>query len=166
MGGGEGGSGHWRLPAQPYHPSSPHCQLLENMYNMSFRAYNRTLQFDTSGNVDLAYDLKLWVWRDQMPTLRTVGSYNGSLELQFYNMVWHTPGNQVSNSRVWGGGAAPRAWASTASHAEPEPCRPPGACVPVLTAVQGGPGAPREGLPLLLLRLCGLQGGQLPAPPR
>lgn len=76
---------------------------------MSFRAYNRTLQFDTSGNVDLAYDLKLWVWRDQMPTLRTVGSYNGSLELQFSNMIWHTPGNQVSTSRVQGAGAAPRA---------------------------------------------------------
>ncbi|XP_052510196.1 taste receptor type 1 member 3 [Budorcas taxicolor] len=69
-------------------------QLLENMYNASFRAYNRTLQFDSSGNVDLAYDLKLWVWQDRMPMLRTVGSFNGSLELQFSNMIWHTPGNQ------------------------------------------------------------------------
>ncbi|XP_010848527.1 PREDICTED: taste receptor type 1 member 3 [Bison bison bison] len=78
------------LAQEPVRP----WQLLDNMYNMSFHAYNRTLQFDTSGNVDLAYDLKLWVWRDRMPMLRTVGSFNGSLELQFSSMIWHTPGNQ------------------------------------------------------------------------
>lgn len=162
------GRGVWPVATPCPAPASqfPHRQLLENMYNVSFRAYNRTLQFDSSGNVDLAYDLKLWVWQDRMPMLRTVGSFNGSLELQFSNMIWHTPGNQVSASPAWGAGAAPRAWASVASHTEPEPCRPPGACVPVLAAVQGGPGAPREGLPFLLLRLRGLQGRQLPAPPR
>lgn len=32
----------------------------------------------------------------------------------------------------------PQAWASVASHTEPEPRRLPGACVPVLAAVQEG----------------------------
>ncbi|XP_051696442.1 taste receptor type 1 member 3 isoform X1 [Oryctolagus cuniculus] len=41
-----------------------------------------------------------------------------------------------------------------------------GARVAVFPAVQGGPGAPGEGLPLVLLRLRGLQGRQLPAEPR
>ncbi|XP_057603967.1 taste receptor type 1 member 3 [Hippopotamus amphibius kiboko] len=76
-----------REPARPW-------QLLEHMYNLSFRVRNLTLRFDTSGNVDVDYDLKLWVWRDRTPTLRTVGAFNGSLQLWRSQMSWHTQGNQ------------------------------------------------------------------------
>ncbi|XP_047647003.1 taste receptor type 1 member 3 isoform X2 [Phacochoerus africanus] len=76
-----------REPVRPW-------QLLENMYNLSFRARGLTLRFDTSGNVDMDYDLKLWVWQDLMPTLRTVGTFDGRLTLQRPQMRWHTPGNK------------------------------------------------------------------------
>uniref|UniRef100_A0A8D0U706 Taste receptor type 1 member 3 n=2 Tax=Sus scrofa TaxID=9823 RepID=A0A8D0U706_PIG len=76
-----------REPVQPW-------QLLENMYNLSFRARGLTLRFDTSGNVDMDYDLKLWVWQDLMPTLRTVGTFDGRLTLQRPRMRWHTTGNK------------------------------------------------------------------------
>ncbi|XP_036738585.2 taste receptor type 1 member 3 isoform X3 [Manis pentadactyla] len=74
-------------------PQPPH-QLLENMYNMSFRARGLALRFDTSGNVDMDYDLKLWVWRDLVPELRTVGTFSGRLQLWHSRMYWHTPGNK------------------------------------------------------------------------
>uniref|UniRef100_A0A8D2AHH1 Taste receptor type 1 member 3 n=1 Tax=Sciurus vulgaris TaxID=55149 RepID=A0A8D2AHH1_SCIVU len=74
-------------------------QLLENMYNMSFRARGLALQFDASGNVDMEYDLKMWVWQRSTPRLRTVGTFNGSLWLQPSQMHWHTPGNQAPTSQ-------------------------------------------------------------------
>ncbi|KAI5947035.1 Taste receptor type 1 member 3 [Manis javanica] len=76
-----------REPVRPW-------QLLENMYNMSFRARGLALRFDTSGNVDMDYDLKLWVWRDLVPELRTVGTFSGRLQLWHSRMYWHTPGNK------------------------------------------------------------------------
>ncbi|XP_008150034.2 taste receptor type 1 member 3 [Eptesicus fuscus] len=75
-----------RAPVRPW-------QLLENMHNMSFRARGLPLRFDASGNVDMGYDLKLWVWRDPAPELHTVGSFDGRLQLQLPQMRWHTPGN-------------------------------------------------------------------------
>ncbi|XP_059547574.1 taste receptor type 1 member 3 isoform X3 [Myotis daubentonii] len=78
-----------RAPVQPW-------QLLENMYNMSFRVRGLPLRFDANGNVDTGYDLKLWVWRDPEPELRTVGGFDGRLQLQLPQMRWHTPGNAVS----------------------------------------------------------------------
>ncbi|ELV12791.1 Taste receptor type 1 member 3 [Tupaia chinensis] len=66
-------------------------QLLENMYNMSFHAGNLTLQFNSSGDVYMEYELKLWVWQKPTPELRTVGTYNGSLQLMPSKMSWHTP---------------------------------------------------------------------------
>ncbi|XP_041501273.1 taste receptor type 1 member 3 [Microtus oregoni] len=77
-------------PVQPW-------QLLENMYNMSFRARNLTLQFDDKGNVDMEYDLKMWVWQSPTPVLHTVGTFNGTLQLQHSEMYW--PGNQVPVSQ-------------------------------------------------------------------
>ncbi|KAM5248750.1 taste receptor type 1 member 3 [Ctenodactylus gundi] len=74
-------------------------QLLENMYNMSFHARGLALQFDSSGNVHMAYELKMWVWQSATPRLHTVGTFNGSLQLQSAQMHWHTPGNQVPVSR-------------------------------------------------------------------
>ncbi|KAM7097805.1 taste receptor type 1 member 3 [Molossus nigricans] len=68
-------------------------QLLENMYNMSFRVPGLPLQFDTRGNVDMDYDLKLWVWQDPTPELRIVGSFTGRLQLQLAQLCWHTPRN-------------------------------------------------------------------------
>ncbi|XP_035881047.1 taste receptor type 1 member 3 [Phyllostomus discolor] len=77
-------------------PTAAHAQqLLAKMYNMSFRVRGLTLRFDASGNVDLDYDLKLWVWRDPTPELRTVGSFDGHLRLQRSQMRWHTPSNMV-----------------------------------------------------------------------
>ncbi|XP_025768113.1 taste receptor type 1 member 3 [Puma concolor] len=76
-----------REPVRPW-------QLLENMYNVSFRARGLALQFDTSGNVNVDYDLKLWVWQDPTPELRTVGTFKGRLELWRSQMCWHTPGKQ------------------------------------------------------------------------
>lgn len=74
-----------------------HChQLLENMYNLSFQAHGRPLRFDINGNVDMDYDLKLWVWQDQTPKLRTVGAFNGRLQLHPSRLRWHTPRNEVS----------------------------------------------------------------------
>ncbi|VTJ67021.1 Hypothetical predicted protein [Marmota monax] len=78
-----------REPVRPW-------QLLENMYNMSFRARGLALQFDSKGNVDMEYDLKMWVWQKPTPRLHTVGTFNGSLWLQPSQMHWHMPGNQVS----------------------------------------------------------------------
>lgn len=66
------------------------------MYNMSFRVRGLALRFDASGNVDVNYDLKLWVWQGRMPELRTVGSFDGRLQLQLSQMRWHTPRNTVS----------------------------------------------------------------------
>lgn len=68
-------------------------QLLESMYNLSFRVRGWPLRFDTSGNVDMSYDLKLWVWQNQTPRLHTVGGFNGRLTLQMSQMRWHTPRN-------------------------------------------------------------------------
>ncbi|XP_053432640.1 taste receptor type 1 member 3 [Nycticebus coucang] len=81
-----------REPVRPW-------QLLENMYNMSFRARGLELRFDASGNVNLKYDLKLWVWRDPTPELRTVGTFNGSLWLQRSKICWHTHSNRVPVSQ-------------------------------------------------------------------
>ncbi|XP_054439763.1 taste receptor type 1 member 3 [Pteronotus mesoamericanus] len=75
-----------REPVRPW-------QLLEKMYNMSFRARSMALRFDTSGNMDSGYDLKLWVWRHPRPELRTVGSFTGRLQLRPSQMRWHTPRN-------------------------------------------------------------------------
>lgn len=83
---------------QPYPDSTP--QLLENMYNMSFRARDLTLQFDTKGNVDMEYDLKMWVWQSPTPVLHTVGTFNGTLQLQHSKMYW--PGNQVRTRQAKG----------------------------------------------------------------
>lgn len=66
---------------------------------MSFHARGLALQFDASGNVDMEYDLKMWVWQRPTPRLRTVGTFNGSLWLQPSQMHWHTPGNQVPASQ-------------------------------------------------------------------
>ncbi|XP_008850804.1 taste receptor type 1 member 3 [Nannospalax galili] len=77
-------------PVQPW-------QLLDNMYNMTFHARNLTLQFDVKGNVDLEYDLKMWVWQSPTPVLHTVGTFNGSLQLQPSKMYW--PGNQAPVSQ-------------------------------------------------------------------
>ncbi|XP_008576365.1 PREDICTED: taste receptor type 1 member 3 [Galeopterus variegatus] len=76
-----------RKPVQPW-------QLLGNMYNLSFRVRGVLLRFDASGNMDREYDLKLWVWRDSQPDLRTVGTFNGSLQLWRSRMWWHTPHNE------------------------------------------------------------------------
>nr|XP_027803251.1 taste receptor type 1 member 3 [Marmota flaviventris] len=81
-----------REPVRPW-------QLLENMYNMSFRARGLALQFDSKGNVDMEYDLKMWVWQKPTPRLHTVGTFNGSLWLQPSQMHWHMPGNQVPASQ-------------------------------------------------------------------
>lgn len=98
------------------------------MYNLSFRAHGQALRFDTSGNVDMDYDLKLWVWQDQTPELRTVGTFNGRLQLLPSQMWWHTPRNKVSAglcpqlhtssptawSKLWPHlGGVPRSWAGT-----------------------------------------------------
>lgn len=63
---------------------------------MSFRVPGLPLRFDASGNVDMDYDLKMWVWQDPTPELRTVGSFTGHLQLQLAQMCWHTPRNTVS----------------------------------------------------------------------
>lgn len=63
---------------------------------MSFQARGLALRFDTSGNVDMDYDLKLWVWKGPKPELRTVGAFSGHLQLQPSQMQWHTPRNEVS----------------------------------------------------------------------
>ena len=44
------------------------------------------------------HDLKLWARRDGTPTLRTVGTFNGSLQLWHSQTSWHTQGSQVSTS--------------------------------------------------------------------
>ncbi|XP_055471023.1 taste receptor type 1 member 3 [Psammomys obesus] len=77
-------------PVQPW-------QLLENMYNMSFRARDLTLQFDGKGNVEMEYDLKMWVWQGPTPALHTVGTFNGTLQLQYSKMHW--PDNQMPVSQ-------------------------------------------------------------------
>lgn len=66
------------------------------MYNMTFHARGLALQFDANGNVNMDYDLKLWVWQDPRPELRTVGVFDGRLKLWRSQLSWHTPGNQVS----------------------------------------------------------------------
>ncbi|XP_014639207.1 PREDICTED: taste receptor type 1 member 3 [Ceratotherium simum simum] len=76
-----------REPVRPW-------QLLENMYNMTFRVRGTVLRFDARGNVDMDYNVKLWVWQDLMPTLLTVGTFSGRLQLQHSRIRWHTPGNK------------------------------------------------------------------------
>nr|QQZ02649.1 taste receptor type 1 member 3 [Glossophaga soricina] len=82
----------------PQEPVQP-WQLLRNMYNMSFRVGGLALRFNASGNVDMNYDLKLWVWQDQTPELRTVGSFDGHLQLQLSKMRWHTERNTEPKSQ-------------------------------------------------------------------
>lgn len=60
---------------------------------MSFRARDLTLQFDAKGNVEMEYDLKMWVWQGPTPMLHTIGTFNGTLQLQHSKMHW--PDNQV-----------------------------------------------------------------------
>ncbi|XP_048206029.1 taste receptor type 1 member 3 [Perognathus longimembris pacificus] len=72
-------------------------QLLENMYNLSFWARDLQLQFNANGNVEMEYDLKMWVWQRPTPRLRTVGTFNGSLWLQPSQMWW--PSNEVPVSQ-------------------------------------------------------------------
>lgn len=113
------------------------------MYNLTFRVRGLALQFDARGNVNMDYDLKLWVWRDLKPELRTVGAFNGRLKVWHSQMSWHTPGNQVSTRwhgpnctaafpsapyelwLCWGGGGEvgehPKDWAGALSTAQPEP---------------------------------------------
>ncbi|KAL0603622.1 Taste receptor type 1 member 3 [Plecturocebus cupreus] len=79
-------------------------QLLQNMYNLTFHAAGLALRFDSSGNVDVELDLKMWMWRGPVPELHDVGIFNGSLWPERLKMRWHTPDNQV---RV-GGLAVPR----------------------------------------------------------
>ncbi|XP_004863917.1 taste receptor type 1 member 3 [Heterocephalus glaber] len=74
-------------------------QLLDSMYNMSFSIRGLELQFDDTGNVDMEYDLKMWVWQSLTPKLHTVGTFNGSLQLQLTHMRWHTPTNQAPVSQ-------------------------------------------------------------------
>ncbi|KAM9688689.1 taste receptor type 1 member 3 isoform 1-T1 [Trichechus inunguis] len=76
-----------RKPVQPW-------QLLDRMYNMRFHARDLELSFDASGNVDMKYDLTLWMWRGQEPEVRTVGIFDGQLRLNRSQMKWHTLGNQ------------------------------------------------------------------------
>ncbi|XP_045404737.1 taste receptor type 1 member 3 [Lemur catta] len=81
-----------REPVQPW-------QLLENMYNMSFRARSLELQFDVNGNVDMEFDLKLWVWEQQTPKLLTVGTFHRHLQVQHGKILWHTAHNQTPVSQ-------------------------------------------------------------------
>ncbi|XP_016285527.2 taste receptor type 1 member 3 isoform X1 [Monodelphis domestica] len=75
-------------------------ELVSKMYNLSFRARSLTLKFDDNGNVDMIYDLKLWVWHDNMdPELLTIGSFQGDLKLNRSQIRWHSPGNQEPVSR-------------------------------------------------------------------
>lgn len=152
------------------------------MINLTFRPHGLPMRFDDSGNVEMGYDLKLWVWQDRKPQPRTVGAFDGSLQLQRSRMHWHTPGSEVGarllspatrGSRTHGqerplappSGSRDPTPGPGQVHAAEQSLSPeapvPGACVPVLTAVRGGPGAPGKRLPLLLLRLRGLQGRQL-----
>lgn len=168
-------------PGRP-RPPALSAQLLENMKNLTFRPHGLAMRFDASGNVEMGYDLKLWVWQDRKPLTLTVGAFDGSLQLQRSRMRWHTPGGEVSarplspaarGSLTQGqerplappagsGGPSPGPGQVHAAEQSLSPEAPvPGACVPVLTAVRGGPGAPSKRFPLLLLRLRGLQGGQL-----
>ncbi|XP_007943697.1 taste receptor type 1 member 3 [Orycteropus afer afer] len=78
----------------PAHEPVRPWQLLDRMYNMSFQARDLVLAFDANGNVDMEYDLKLWVWRGQELEFRTVGTFNGQLQLYPSKIVWHTTGNQ------------------------------------------------------------------------
>lgn len=41
----------------------------------------------------MEYDLKMWVWQSPTPVLHTIGTFNGTLQLQHSKMYW--PGNQV-----------------------------------------------------------------------
>ncbi|XP_074158676.1 taste receptor type 1 member 3 [Sminthopsis crassicaudata] len=75
-------------------------ELVSKMYNLRFPARSLTLQFDDSGNVDMNYDLKLWVWhRYEEPELLTVGTFQGSLELNRSQIRWHSQGNKEPVSR-------------------------------------------------------------------
>ncbi|XP_006871826.1 PREDICTED: taste receptor type 1 member 3-like [Chrysochloris asiatica] len=74
-------------------------QLLERMYNMSFRVRGLELAFDANGNVAMEYDLKLWVWQGGEPKFHTVGTFNGRLQVHNSQITWHTPGNQDPVSR-------------------------------------------------------------------
>ncbi|XP_077007720.1 taste receptor type 1 member 3 [Tamandua tetradactyla] len=83
-----------RAPLRPW-------QLLPQIYNLSFRARGLALTFDASGNVNLGYDLKLWVWRGRALELRTVGAFRGRLQLNRSQIVWHTQGNRQPVSQCF-----------------------------------------------------------------
>lgn len=102
------------------------------MYNTSFRARGLVLRFDASGNVHMDYDLKLWVWQDPTPVLRTVGAFDGRLKLWHSQLSWHTPGNQVR---------APGRTAPAAQQRSPRP----GMSL-ALPGAGGGSGGPPPGL--------------------
>lgn len=108
------------------------------MYNVSFRARGLALQFDASGNVNVDYDLKLWVWQDPTPELRTVGTFKGRLELWRSQMCWHTPGKQVSTG--WPVPSCTAAFPSAGRELRPclgrsgGPSTGPGGCTKLSTA--------------------------------
>lgn len=64
------------------------------MYNLTFHAGGLTLRFNSNGNVDMEYDLKLWVWQGLVPELHDVGRFNGSLWIDSPKIRWHTSNNQ------------------------------------------------------------------------
>ncbi|KAM6216870.1 taste receptor type 1 member 3 [Rhynchocyon petersi] len=76
-----------RDPVRPW-------QLLEKMYNMSFWARDLEMAFDASGNVDMQYDLKLWLWQNKALKLHTVGSFDGQLQFNRSQIKWHTWDNK------------------------------------------------------------------------
>ncbi|XP_043847212.1 taste receptor type 1 member 3 [Dromiciops gliroides] len=74
-------------------------ELVSKMYDLRFRARSLTLQFDDNGNVDMIYDLKLWVWHNEELELLTVGSFQEGLTLNRSQIRWHTQGNKEPVSR-------------------------------------------------------------------
>ncbi|XP_027711171.1 ceramide-1-phosphate transfer protein isoform X1 [Vombatus ursinus] len=75
-------------------------ELVSKMYDLRFSARSLTLQFDNSGNVNMTYDLKLWVWHSNTKLeLLTVGSFREGLELNRSQIRWHGQGNEEPVSR-------------------------------------------------------------------
>ncbi|XP_020827518.1 taste receptor type 1 member 3 [Phascolarctos cinereus] len=75
-------------------------ELVSKMYDLRFSARSLTLQFDNSGNVDMPYDLKLWVWHSNKKLeLLTVGSFQGGLKLNRSQIRWHGQSNEEPVSR-------------------------------------------------------------------
>ncbi|XP_071073937.1 taste receptor type 1 member 3 [Dasypus novemcinctus] len=83
----------------PAGPAVRPWELLDHMYNLSFRARGLALAFDAHGNVDMGYDLKLWVWAAGALELRTVGAFHGRLRLDRSHMLWHTENNREPASQ-------------------------------------------------------------------